>query len=67
MSLKIELQQIKQNHKVLTQNLKAVAYKESAEFLREKSRIVAHVLTKNHRKVLTQFIEYKEMTKKKMS
>ena len=43
-----------------------MSYKESAQFLREKSRIVAHVLTKNHRRVLTQFIEYKEMTKKKI-
>ena len=36
----------------MMQNFKAVTYQESVEFLKEKSRIVTEMLTKNHKKII---------------
>ena len=36
----------------LAANTKAVAFKESIEFLKEKSRAVTDMLTRNHRKIV---------------
>ena len=52
--------------KTLERNLKAVVFKESVDFLKEKSKIVAEILTRNHRKIVNQFIDYRTQTNNKM-
>ena len=47
---------------MITKDLKAVALAETRQYVLEKSRPVTDILTKNHRKVLQQFIEYKKQT-----
>ena len=36
----------------MQKNLKAIVFKESVEFLKEKSKAVLEMLTKNHRKLV---------------
>ena len=52
LSLKIELKQERKMNKTMLNNLKAVAYKESISFLKEKALKVTDILTTNHRKFL---------------
>ena len=47
---------------MITKDLKAVALAETRQYVFEKSRLVNEILTKNHKKVLQQFIEYKKQT-----
>ena len=61
-NLKIELKQEKSSKKLTIQNLKAVTYQESVEFLKGKSRILTEMLTKYHKKIVQQFIDYKKQT-----
>ena len=61
-NLKIELKQEKSSKKLTIQNLKAVTYQESVEFLKDKSRILTEMMTKNHKKIVQQFIDYKKQT-----
>ena len=50
--LKIELRDTKKAHRTVLNNLKAVAYKESIDFLKQKSKVVSRVLTNSHRKIV---------------
>ena len=52
LDLKIELKQERKMNKTMMNNLKAVAYKESVSFLKEKSLKVTELLTTNHKKFL---------------
>ena len=45
-------------------NLKAVAFKESITYLKEKTIAVTNMLTNTHRKFVKQFISHKKRTKK---
>ena len=66
LSLQMQNKNMKLRCKTLERNLKAVVFKESVDFLKDKSKIVAEILTKNHRKVVTQFIDYRTQTNNKM-
>ena len=66
MNLKVALKQEKQSNKTMMQNLKAVAYRESISFLKEKSEDVSLLMTKNHKKIVGQFQEYKKYTNHKL-
>ena len=52
LSLKIELKQERKMNKTMLNNLKAVAYKESISFLKEKALKVTDIMTTIHRKFL---------------
>ena len=47
---------------MITKDLKAVALAETRQYLLEKSRFVTEILTRNHKKIVQQFIEYKKQT-----
>ena len=47
---------------MITKDLKAVALAETRQYLLEKSRTVTEILTRNHKKIVQQFIEYKKQT-----
>ena len=51
-SLKLELKQVKRAHLTVLNNLKAVAFKEAIQFLKQKSELVEKVMTQNHQKVI---------------
>ena len=61
-TLKLQLKQERKSKLTLAANTKAVAFKESIEFLKEKSRAVTDMLTRNHRKIVQQFMEFKKQT-----
>ena len=62
MSLHENLQRAKLHAKTLQKNLKTVIFKEAAEFLKEKTKIVSEILTKNHRKMVLQLLEARKLT-----
>ena len=62
MSLHENLQRAKLHAKTLQKNLKTVVFKEAAEFLKEKTKIVSEILTKNHRKMVLQLLEARKLT-----
>ena len=47
---------------MIIKDLKAVALAETRQYLLDKSRFVTEILTRNHKKILQQFIEYKKQT-----
>ena len=47
---------------MITKDLKAVALAETRQYILEKSRFVTEILTRNHKKIVQQFIEYKKQT-----
>ena len=49
-ALKLELTQVKKSHRTVLNNLKAVAFKESVTYLKEKTIAVTNLLTNTHRK-----------------
>ena len=62
MSLHENLNRAKLHAKTLQKNLKTVIFKEAAEFLKEKTKIVSEILTKNHRKMVVQLLEARKLT-----
>ena len=62
MSLHEDLKRSKLHTKTLQKNLKTVVFKEAIEFLKEKTKMVSEILTKNHRKMVFQLIEARKLT-----
>ena len=61
-ALKLELTQVKKAHRTVLNNLKAVAFKESVTYLKEKTIAVTNLLTNTHRKFVQQFMSHKKRT-----
>lgn len=62
MDLHENLKRAKLHSKTLQKNLKTVVFKEAVEFLKEKTKIVSDILTKNHRKMVFQLLEARKLT-----
>ena len=54
-------------NKTMEKNLRVVVFSESLEFLKEKSKVVLEILTKSHRRLVLQLIEFRRQTKEKMN
>ena len=56
----------KLHHKTLEKNLKAVVYQESIEFLKEKSKAVTDMITRNHRRLVLELISIRKQAVSKL-
>ena len=56
----------KLHHKTLEKNLKAVVYQESIDFLKEKSKAVTDMITRNHRRLVVELISIRKQAVSKL-